>query len=941
MADKNITEINLTNDIYFPSEKNVYTDVRVTHSVTINGNNNTIYVYKSSMNGQLDGANTVTFNDVNIVANPEDGFYSYYGLVLTSVPDYTINLNNVNYYGPQAIYNPRGNVNVSGNTTLTSTRNHETMEVKNLTVKSGANAKFTTNKGNSVRGYYSGAIILEDNSALTINSGTYAFLLDGTAPVTIGKNAVLNTSSNYSGISVPAGTLSIKDGAKVDIKSSSPTINVPQVNVKNINVGKASTFNVTSSATSAYAIRTNTGTLQFFGDANYDINNLNRTGRALYMPASSINLNGATVGAWNKDNMTDAPDLSWDAVVGSIKMSGYVTPSANTSDDNLNANFKAQNYHRIASVAATAPTLVVNTINEDAKVVSGTATPGSNVTILVNGKTYETVASSSGTFSVAIDPAAKEGDVFKVTASKGNKEATQTLTVKDVTAPDAPVVEGSIMTTSTTISGTAEPNSTVEAKVNGIVIGSTKADANGNYTINIPKQAKGVSIAVTATDAAGNTSKATTVKVVETNKDYKLTVNSYNLGQTTLTGTYGKDVSKVRLFVNGVVVLQATTNNGTYTFNNVANLIKDGDKIEVVAVDSAYAEVNRVEVAVKGELDTSLTANTYTIGQSLTGTYGKDVSKVRLWVNGAVAAQATTNADGTYTFPTAGSLIKAGDKVEVVAVDSKYVEVNRITVEIPAANETTLTADSYEAGQTNLTGKFSSDIAKVRLWVNGVVVTQAVLNSDGTYSFPNASALIKDGDKVEVVGVDSKYVEVKRITVDVKSSSVVTDYSLTADTYNYGDPSLSGTAGKDVFRVRLWVNGAVATQATPSENGTYSFTNAANLIKAGDKVEVVAIDSTYKEVARLDATPIDNSSSAINTPGYTLGSYTLDGTAGPDVAYVRLWINDKVVTQRIPASDGTFSFAISEGQIKAGDKVELVGVDSRYAEISRTLVTVK
>jgi 2',3'-cyclic-nucleotide 2'-phosphodiesterase/3'-nucleotidase/5'-nucleotidase len=86
------------------------------------------------------------------------------------------------------------------------------------------------------------------------------------------------------------------------------------------------------------------------------------------------------------------------------------------------------------------------------------------------------------------------------------------VTVKDVTAPAAPEVY-EVTNLDTYIMGTAEPGSTVEAKVGNKVIGTTVAEKDGYFEIEIEAQKVGTVITVTAKNAAGNVSKATTVTV--------------------------------------------------------------------------------------------------------------------------------------------------------------------------------------------------------------------------------------------------------------------------------------------------------------------------------------------------------------------------------------------------------------------------------------------
>ncbi|EUJ22821.1 hypothetical protein MFLO_16219, partial [Listeria floridensis FSL S10-1187] len=261
---------------------------------------------------------------------------------------------------------------------------------------------------------------------------------------------------------------------------------------------------------------------------------------------------------------------------------------------------------------------------------------------------------------------------------------------------------------------------------------------------------------------------------------------------------------------------------------------KKADTVEVVGVDSSYVERNRKAVTVTGEdvVDYSLTVdqNPYIVGTStsLTGTFGKGISKVRLFVNGSVVAQATTDNNGKYTFATAAQYIKSSaDAIKVVGVDAQYIQRAEKPVTVQGSAPTldyTLTADSYSLNQAALTGKYGKDISKVRLFVNGTVVTQAQTDGNGNYTFPNAASLIKAGDKVEVVGVDSRYVEQKRIQVTVQGSAVG-DYALSVNPYALGQEALTGKYGADIAKVRLFINGAVATQAQVDGNGNYTFPN--------------------------------------------------------------------------------------------------------------------
>ncbi len=92
---------------------------------------------------------------------------------------------------------------------------------------------------------------------------------------------------------------------------------------------------------------------------------------------------------------------------------------------------------------------------------------------------------------------------------------TTPTTPADTTAPNAPTVNP-VYTDATTITGTAEANSTITVLFNGGNATTATTNSSGNWTVTKPGTVtltSGMSINVTAKDAANNTSNATTVTV--------------------------------------------------------------------------------------------------------------------------------------------------------------------------------------------------------------------------------------------------------------------------------------------------------------------------------------------------------------------------------------------------------------------------------------------
>ena len=158
----------------------------------------------------------------------------------------------------------------------------------------------------------------------------------------------------------------------------------------------------------------------------------------------------------------------------------------------------------------------------------GTAAANSTVTILSDGLTIGSVtASASGAWTLALAAALVPG-THSITATSGDlagnssvSAAAYSVTI-DAVAPAAPVITGLTPDTDTgashsdgitsnatpVITGTAEANSRVSLKSDGILLGTATSSSNGNWFYNIPSALSQGShiLTATATDLAGNSS---------------------------------------------------------------------------------------------------------------------------------------------------------------------------------------------------------------------------------------------------------------------------------------------------------------------------------------------------------------------------------------------------------------------------------------------------
>ena len=151
--------------------------------------------------------------------------------------------------------------------------------------------------------------------------------------------------------------------------------------------------------------------------------------------------------------------------------------------------------------------------------VTGEATPGDKVVIKDKGGNTvgEADVEGDGSFTVVVQPPLEDGEEYDVTAEdKDGNTSEPEIIVGDTTPPDKPSIEevknnfdddGDVE--STTITGKAEPGSTVEiTDEDGKFVDETTADKDGNFEITVePALVDGEEYEVTATDDYNNTSE--------------------------------------------------------------------------------------------------------------------------------------------------------------------------------------------------------------------------------------------------------------------------------------------------------------------------------------------------------------------------------------------------------------------------------------------------
>ncbi len=185
----------------------------------------------------------------------------------------------------------------------------------------------------------------------------------------------------------------------------------------------------------------------------------------------------------------------------------------------------------IDTIGPSTPTVNTQLSNDPTPVVTGSAEAGTTVTVVIDGVTFTTSADSDGNWSVDTETLSPSSGgpftgladgVFDVQVTSlddaGNSSSdgsTNEVTI-DTTAPAAPTItSGTTNDRTPTLTGTAEPGSTLTIVIDGVTF-TTTADSDGNWSIDTQVDsptsggpftglAEGdYEIIVTSTDSAGN-----------------------------------------------------------------------------------------------------------------------------------------------------------------------------------------------------------------------------------------------------------------------------------------------------------------------------------------------------------------------------------------------------------------------------------------------------
>lgn len=291
---------------------------------------------------------------------------------------------------------------------------------------------------------------------------------------------------------------------------------------------------------------------------------------------------------------TFAGGASWTHTLSATLGEGSYTADVVAIDGVGNESPAAHVAFTVDLTGPAAPQLTKPLANAPANGIEGTAEAGATVFVTIDGvETGFTIANGPGG-SWVLSPSSIGDGVHTVSARArdaagnfGASSATISFTL-DRVGPAAPVITSPANGTQTTsrtvtVSGTAEPNASIELVASATLSARTTTTAaqNGSWsaTIDVPSDDT-FAITAQATDVAGNAGAVSSAITVRVESRVNLTVTSpatavYGQPVTiTATGTYilnGQPMQEgsVTFFRDGIAFLVANVANGSATATNV------------------------------------------------------------------------------------------------------------------------------------------------------------------------------------------------------------------------------------------------------------------------------------------------------------------------------------------------------------------------------------
>ena len=541
-------------------------------------------------------------------------------------------------------------------------------------------------------------------------------------------------------------------------------------------------------------------------------------------------------------------------------------------------------------------------IAPDGSSISGQAEAGASVGIDTNGDgkpDLTVIADANGNFTAPLNPPLTNGQTVTVvvTDPAGNASPPAQVTAPDTTAP-APATDVQVAPDGSSVTGKAEPGSTVGVDTDGdgqpdttVVVGP-----GGSFEVPLnPPLTNGETVTVIVTDPAGNSSTPVTVEAPDTTAPAPATDVQVAPDGSSVTGN-AEPGATVGVDTDGDGQPDTTVVVGPGgSFEVPLNPpLTNGETVTVIVTDPAGNSSTPVTAEAPDFPDApQVNASN---GSVLSGTAEAGVTIVITDGNGNPIGQTSADANGNWSF-TPGSQLPDGTVVNVVARDAagNSSPATSITVDGVAPNAPVV----EPSNGSELSGTAEPGSSVTLTDGNGNPIGQTTADANGNWSFTPSTPL-PDGTVVNVVARDAAGNSSPPASVTVDAVAPATP---TVDPSN--GTTLSGTAEPGSSVTLTDGNGNPIGQVTADGSGNWTFTPSTPLPN-GTVVNATATDPSGNASSPASVT-VDAVAPATPVVNPSNGT-TLSGTAEPGATVTLTDGNGNPIGQVTADGSGNWSF---------------------------------
>ncbi|MDO5692020.1 MAG: Ig-like domain-containing protein [Pseudomonadota bacterium] len=653
-------------------------------------------------------------------------------------------------------------------------------------------------------------------------------------------------------------------------------------------------------------------------------------------PDARISQNGATVSGTTEPGATVAVKDEKGNVIGTATADEkgqysvpLTNPQTNGQSVTVTAADKVGNTSPATTLTApdtTAPDMPIASVGADDKTVTGTAEPGSKVTVAdKNGQTHTTTAGADGAFTLELPTPQTTGETLKVTATDaaGNESLPSELATRDTTPPATPT--GTINTEGSAVTGTAEPGSLVTIKdATGNVLGTATADADGNYTVQLSTpQTNGQQLAAMAEDAAGNESPKADISAPDTTAPAQPSAQVSGDG-TTVTGAAEPGSTVTIKDAAGNVLGTATADpDGKYTVP-LSTPQTNGQQLTATAQDAA-GNTSAPANATAPDTTAPATPTGTTVSADGTSVTGKAEPGSTVTIKdaaGNVLGTAKADADGNYTVPLSTPQTN-GQQLTATAQDAAGNTSAPATATAPDTTAPAKPGLAVSGDGSAITGTAEPGSTVTVKDKDGNVVGTATAGTDGTYTITPATPLT-NGEELTATAKDAAGNESAPATAtapDTTAPAAPTDTAVSAD-----GRTVTGKAEPGSTVTIKDQDGNPIGTATADENGNYSVP-LSNPQTNGQTVTATAQDAAGNTSPEASATAPDTTAPDKPTATVAADGTTVTGEAEPGSTVIIKDAAGKEIGTATADENGNYTATLNPA-LTNGEKLSATATDA-------------